>query len=206
MNKQHILIPLFASLYLALTACQEEKSNRVQLTEQKVALLEKEVSELEEEQARLDQIYSETLQRIKQLEKVRELAEQREAQRLTDDKIDIDFIYQKRLRFIKAEELLTWQYYIGKKYPEIHLMDGTTYKAATITNVDSKGIGFSHTIGAARIAYDKISPEHKQLIKDCKTIPTKQRADLENYIVEETQARRELPSKARQPLKRPLLE
>jgi len=148
------LIILIGSLSLLSVSCKdtEDTSNE----NKQIHALQSQIHQLKQERDKIEALCNQSIKRLKQLEKTRELAEIAEQQRIQADAAELQALYKKRLNDIKQRQQILWNSYINKHFEIFTTRSGKTYHNVIISNIKSTGIGFIHESGTARIPFSDI--------------------------------------------------
>lgn len=172
---------------------KEEKRVRKN-AEKEINKLQKIIEELKQERQQIIELNEQSLKEIKNYESKRLAAERAEQIRIRTDELELQALFDNKLKKIKLNQKFQWDGYIDKQYAQLPTTDGKTYTGVTVLSVDATGLSLQHQNGVSRIPFSLISAEmQKQNI----TAFEKQVQDLKKWFEIETQERKYIRENAK---------
>lgn len=184
------IISLIIPISLLFVSCNDSDNaaDKVQLSkvQKQKAAIEKEIEGLKQERNKLIAITEQSIKQIKVYEKKRLAAERAEQVRIKADEIELQDLYEAKLKKIKSQQVFIWEGYIGKQFDTVKTTKGTTFNDAKVIDVNAAGISYQHSSGVSRIPFSLLGPKIENA---CVKTFEKQIADLKKRIANEKDER-----------------
>jgi len=151
------------------------------------------IEDLRKERDQINELNKQSLKEIETYEKKRLAAERAEQIRIKADQLELQGLYDNKLKKIKQQQRFIWDGYTGKTYDSLNTTDGKTYTKGKVIGVDATGIALQHQNGVTRIPFALFGEDiQKKNITDF----DKQIEALKRWLDSETEEREFIRNKA----------
>ena len=194
------MLPLIFTLCFISNSCEytpdetlKEKRAKKEAKREIDALLAS-LKELKNERHEILELNKQSLKEIETYEKMRLAAEKAEQIRIKADSLELQTLYDNKLKKIKLQQRFVWDGYIGKTYKTLTTTDGKTYTKGNVIGVDLTGMALEHQNGVSRIPFTLFGDEtYKINVTDF----DKQIKNLKKWLSTETEERAYIRNQAR---------
>ena len=194
------LYSLLLTLCVCTSSCEykvdqtKEEKRAKKEAQKEIHELQKTVNELKRERQQILELNEQSLKAIKNFENKRLAAERAEQIRIRTDELELQALYDSKLKKINLQQRFKWDGYIDKVYPELTTTDGKTYTEVKVINVDATGLALQHQNGVSRIPFALLGEEMQQ---ENITDFEKQVEDLKKWLEIETKERKYIRENAK---------